>query len=124
MKKARPANFAEYVDLFPKNVQPLLKKMRQTIRKAAPKAEEKISYGMPAYTQDGILVWFAAHNTHLGFYPRASGIEAFKEELSGYKNAKGSVQFPFDKPLPVALITQIVKFRVKENSVKVKAKKK
>ncbi len=78
---------------------------------------------MPAFTLNGILVWFAAHSKHIGFYPRASGIEAFKKELSIYKNAKGSVQFPFDKPLPLKLITQIVKFRVAENLAGQKKKK-
>jgi len=113
-----PKNFDDYVDHFPNDVQRLLKKMRLTIRKAAPGATEKISYGMPAYTLDGILVWFAAHKTHIGFYPRKSAIIAFKSELSSYKGAKGSVQFPFDRPLPVSLITRIVKFRIQENRSK------
>ncbi len=88
--------------------------MRETIRKAAPKAEETISYGMPAYKLKGTLVWFAAHSNHIGFYPGVSGIAAFKKELSPYKSAKGSVQFPVDEPLPLGLVARIVKFRLKE----------
>ena len=95
-----------------------------TIKKAAPKAEEVISYGIPAFKLNGMLVWFAAYSTHVGFYPRASGIEAFKKELSIYKGAKGSVQFPLDNPLPLGLITKMVKFRVTENLQQTKTKKK
>ena len=92
--------------------------MRQTIRKAAPQATETISYSMPAFRLHGILVWFAAHTKHIGFYPGASGIRAFAQELSAYKSAKGSVQFPFDEPLPLALIARIVKYRVAEQGAK------
>ncbi|MBO0888897.1 DUF1801 domain-containing protein [Candidatus Bathyarchaeota archaeon] len=88
--------------------------MRSTIRKAAPKATEVISYGMPAFKQERILVWFAGFKHHIGLYPGVSGIESFKKELSGYKSAKGSVQFPIDKPLPLALVARIVKFRLRE----------
>ena len=84
------------------------------------KAKETISYGIPAFTLNGLLVWFAAHKNHIGFYPRASAIAAFKKELSAYKGAKGSVQFPFDKPLPRALISRMVKFRMKQNLSKKK----
>jgi uncharacterized protein YdhG (YjbR/CyaY superfamily) len=115
MNKRVPENIDDYVDRFPKEVQQLLNKMRLTIKKAAPKAKETISYGIPAFTLDGILVWFAAFKSHIGFYPRASAITAFKKELSAYKRAKGSVQFPFDEPLPLALVSRIVKCRVKEN---------
>ena len=96
--------------------------MRLTIRKAAPQARETISYGIPAFTLNGLLVWFAAHKTHIGFYPRASAIAAFKKDLSAYKGAKGSVQFPFDEPLPLLLVSRIVKFRVKQNLSKSKKK--
>ncbi|TAL72206.1 MAG: hypothetical protein EPN88_05095, partial [Bacteroidetes bacterium] len=102
----------------------LLEQLRVTIKKAAPKAEEIISYGMPAFKLNGVLVWFAAHSKHIGFYPMASGIAAFKKELSIYKSAKGSIQFPLDKPLPLRLITSIVKFRVNENLQRIKTKKK
>ena len=96
--------------------------MRLTVKKAAPQAEEKISYGIPAFTLNGMLVWFAAFKNHIGFYPRTSAIAAFKRELSAYNGKKGSVQFPFDKPLPLPLIGRIVKFRVKENLRKSKKK--
>ena len=89
--------------------------MRLTIRKAAPNAREEISYGIPTFILDGNLVWFAAFKSHIGFYPGVSRIAAFRKKLSGYKVAKGSVQFPFDKPLPLALVSRIVKFRVKES---------
>lgn len=110
-----PKNFEDYLDRFPKDVQQRLKKVRLTIKKAAPQSKETISYGIPAFTLNGMLVWFAAFKNHIGFYPRTSAIAAFKKELSAYKGQKGSVQFPFDKPLPLALISRIVKFRVKKN---------
>ncbi len=94
--------------------------MRATIKKAAPKAEEKISYGMPGYDLNGMLVWFGGYGKHIGFYPKPSGIKNFQKELSVYKQSKGAVQFPLDKPLPTGLITKIVKFRMKENSQKTK----
>ena len=115
MPKTKPTNFEEYIAGFPEHVQGILQELRETIKKAAPKATEVISYSMPAFRLNGMLVWFGGHSKHIGFYPRASGIAAFKKELSVYKNAKGSVQFPIDKPLPKALITKIVKFRVNEN---------
>jgi len=118
MTKKTPKSFQEYAERFSKEVQRRLKNMRLTIKKAAPQAEEKISYGIPAFTLQGRLVWFAAHKNHIGFYPCASGVAAFKKQLSPYKQAKGSVQFPFDQPLPLALISRIVKFRVKENRAK------
>jgi len=122
-KNVKPVDFDSYVAGFPKNTQKLLKQLRATILKAAPKAEEVISYGMPAFKLNGMLVWMAGYSKHIGFYPKPSGIAAFKKELSIYKNAKGSVQFPLDKPLPLALITKIVKFRVAENLLKAKMKK-
>jgi len=113
--KTNYKNIDAYIAGFPRGTQKLLEQLRATIKKAAPLAEEVISYGMPAFKLNGMLVWFAAHTKHIGFYPRISGIAAFKKELSIYKVAKGSVQFPLDKPLPLGLITKIVKFRVKEN---------
>ncbi|HEV2197507.1 MAG TPA: DUF1801 domain-containing protein [Candidatus Acidoferrum sp.] len=115
-----PKSFDDYLDRFPKDVQQRLQKMRLTVKKAAPQAKEKISYGIPSFTLNGMLVWFAAFKNHIGFYPRTSAIAAFKKELSAYKGAKGSVQFPFDKPLPLTLISRMVKFRVKENLGKAK----
>ncbi|MBI3125914.1 MAG: DUF1801 domain-containing protein [Ignavibacteriales bacterium] len=96
----------------------MLESLRQTIRKAAPKAEEVVSYQMPAFKQNSVLVYFAAFKNHIGFYPTSSGIAAFKEEISKYKNSKGAVQFPLDKKLPLGLVTKIVKFRVKEDLAK------
>lgn len=105
----------DYIAGFPKDVQVILEDLRATIRKAAPEAEETINYQIPTFTLNGNLVHFAAYKNHIGFYPTPSGIAAFKKELSAYEGAKGSVQFPIDKPLPLRLITKIVKFRVKEN---------
>jgi len=113
----------EYIASFPKEIQKLLKEMRATIKKAAPKAEEAIKYAMPTYVLNGNLVHFAAFKNHIGFYPAPQGIEEFKKELSKYKGAKGSVQFPLDQPLPLSLVTKIVKFRVAKNMEKAKTKK-
>ena len=123
MTKKTPKNFDDYVDRLPEEVQRRLQKMRLTIKKAAPQAKETISYGIPAFTLNGLLVWFAAFKNHIGFYPRTSAIAAFKKELSAYKGAKGSVQFPNDEPLPLALVSRMVKFRVKENFSRKKKKK-
>ena len=112
----------EYIASSPKDVQAILKKIRATIKKAAPKAEETINYGIPTFTLNGNLVHFAAFKTHIGFYPTPSGIGKFKKELSVYEGAKGSVKFPLDKPIPYALITRIVKFRVKENLERAESK--
>ena len=124
MTTTKPNSIEEYISSFPKETQALLEQVRETIRKAAPTASEVISYQMPAYKLNGILVWFAAYSKHIGFYPGASGIEAFKKELSIYKGAKGSVQFPLDKTLPLELISKIVMFRINENLQREKAKKK
>lgn len=113
----------EYIASFPKDIQKLLETMRTTIKAAAPDAEETISYQMPAFALNGILVYFAAAKNHIGFYPTSRGIEAFKDELSIYEGSKGAVRFPFNKPLPQELISKIVRFRVNENLNKVAAKK-
>ncbi len=106
----------EYIDSFPDNVQVILEKMRQTIRWAAPEAKEAISYQMPTFKLNGKnLVHFAAFKKHIGFYPTPSGIESFQKELSLYKGAKGSVQFPLDRPIPYELVKKIVIYRVKES---------
>lgn len=106
----------EYIETFPNDVQSILEKMRQAIKKAAPEALEAINYQMPTFKLNGKnLVHFAAFKNHIGFYPIPSGIEAFKKELSSYKQGKGSVQFPIDKPIPYDLVEKIVKYRVKEN---------
>ena len=108
-------NIDEYIKSFPPDIQVILEKVRQAIREAAPDAAEAIGYRMPAFKQNGNLVFFAAFKHHIGFYPAPSGIESFKKELSRYKGAKGSVQFPLDQPMPLNLIKRIVKFRLKEN---------
>lgn len=118
-----PENISEYIAAFPKNVQKLLQQIRTTIKKAAPKAEETISYAMPAFSLYGKkLVYFAGYKNHIGFYATPTGHEAFKKELAVYKQGKGSVQFPLDEPMPVSLITKIVQFRVKQNEEKAKKK--
>ena len=104
-----------YIKTFPEDIQSILERMRQTIRKAAPEAVEAISYQIPTFKLNGNLVHFAAFKNHIGFYPTSSGIEAFKKELSPYKGGKGSVQFPIDKPIPYDLVKKIVMFRAKEN---------
>lgn len=104
-----------YIASFPKEIQAILESLRATVRAVAPDAEEKISYQMPTFALHGNLVHFAAFKNHIGFYPAPSGIEEFKQELSKYKGAKGSVQFPIDEPLPMDLIRRIVQFRVAEN---------
>jgi len=114
-KKTTANTVDEYIALFPKDVQEILEKVRTTIRNVAPDAKEIINYGIPTFTLNGNLVHYAAFNNHIGFYPTPSGIDKFKNELSAYDGAKGSVKFPLDKPIPYALITEIVTFRVKEN---------
>jgi uncharacterized protein YdhG (YjbR/CyaY superfamily) len=122
--RATSKSIDSYIASFPKEVQKFLAQVRSTIREAAPDAEETINYGIPTFTLKGNLVHFAAYKNHIGFYPTPSGIEKFKNELSVYKGAKGSVQFPLDQPIPFDLISQIVKFRVKENLEKAEAKSK
>ncbi len=113
----------EYIATFPKETQEILNEVRAAIKESAPEAEEKISYQMPTFFLNGNLVHFAAYKNHIGFYPTPSGIEAFKKELSKYEGAKGSVQFPIDKPMPLKLISRIVKYRVAENLKKTRKKK-
>ncbi|HVN80402.1 MAG TPA: DUF1801 domain-containing protein [Terriglobia bacterium] len=119
-----PKTIDEYIARFPPEVQHLLERIRQTIRKAAPDAEEAIKYQIPTFTLKGNLVHFAAFKNHIGFYPTPTGMERFKTELSLYEGGKGSVQFPLDKPIPFALIGKIVKFRVKENLERADTKRK
>src|ERR1700741_383484 len=105
-----PETIDEYIATFPSDIQAILEKIRQTIRKAAPTASEAIKYQMPTFVLNGNLVHFAAFKNHIGFYPAPQGIEAFKDDLSKFKGAKGSVQFPIDQPMPLDLITKIVHF--------------
>jgi len=120
MKK--PIDTDSYIASFPKGTQKLLQQVRKAIKEAAPKAEEVISYGMPAFKLNGPVAYFAGYEHHIGFYPTGSGIAAFTKEIQKYKNSKGAVQFPLDKPIPVTLIKQMVKFKVTENLSKVKIK--
>ncbi len=112
----------EYIADFPEEIQKILQEIRAVIKSAAPNAEEKISYQMPAFFLNGNLIHFAAFKNHIGIYPAPSGTEAFKEEIAKYKTAKGSIQLPLDEPMPLKLISRIVKFRVSENLQKAKTK--
>lgn len=112
----------EYIAEFPKEIQKILEGIRAAIKAAAPEAEEKISYQMPTFFLHGNLIHFAAFKNHIGIYPTPSGTEAFKKEIAGYKTAKGSIQLPLDEPMPLELITRIVKFRVAENLKKANVK--
>ncbi|MEO8583796.1 MAG: DUF1801 domain-containing protein [Flavitalea sp.] len=115
----------EYISMFPAATKALLKELRKTVKAAAPKdAVEVISYNMPAIKMKSVLVYYAGYKNHLGFYPTGAGINSFKKELSGFKGSKGAVQFPLDQPLPLKLITRIVKFRVKNDIEKARIKKK
>jgi uncharacterized protein YdhG (YjbR/CyaY superfamily) len=109
-----PENVDAYIIIFPPQVQDILEQVRETIKKAAPAAEETISYGMPTYKLKKALVHFAAQQEHLGFYPTPSGVEHFKQELAGYATSKGTIRFPWDAPIPYDLIKRIVEFRVSE----------
>ena len=125
-RKAASKSIDEYIASFPQDIQKALTGLRATIRAAAPKAEEKISYGMPAFALQGNLVYFAAFKNHIGFFPTSSGIRAFKRDLAAYELSKGTVRFLYGKPLPLRLIGRIVRFRVAENlrRAEKKAKKK
>ena len=124
MKKTTSSNIDEYIESFAGNIQKLLKQMRATIHKAAPEADETMSYGIPTFKLNGNLVHFAAFKNHIGFYPAPSGIEAFKKEVAPYEAGKGSLQFPLEKPLPLQLVTKIVKYRIQENMQKSRSKRK
>lgn len=115
MTKGEFKSIDEYIAAQAVSVRAALQQVRSTIALAAPSAEEKISYKMPAFFLNGILVYFAAFKNHIGFYPTASGVAAFEKDLGAYKHAKGSIQFPLDQPLPLTLIRKMVKFRVEQN---------
>jgi uncharacterized protein YdhG (YjbR/CyaY superfamily) len=122
-KQRVPATVDEYLADFPPEVRKILRKIRATIRKAAPGVKEKISYRIPTFTLDGdILIYFAAFTKHASIYPAPRGAEEFRDELAGYRGGKGTVQFPLDQPIPYGLITRIVKFRARHNRAKAKAK--
>lgn len=110
----------EYHNSFPINIQNILGQLRHTIRQTAPQATETISYGMPAFRQNKVLVYYAVHKEHIGFYPTPNPIVHFKKELEKYNSSKGAIQFPIDKPLPLTLIKKMVKFRMEEDARKQK----
>jgi uncharacterized protein YdhG (YjbR/CyaY superfamily) len=114
-KGNRPATVDEYISQFPEDVQDILHKIRVVIKQSAPGITERISYQMPGFYLNGMVVWFAVHKNHIGFYPKGSGIEIFKTELSEYKTSKGAVQFPLNKPIPYELISKMVKYNVTKN---------
>ena len=115
-KKARPKNIAEYIEAAPKEAQKKLREMQACVRKAAPGATEGLKWGMPAFSYKRILVTFAAFKNHIGFYPTPSAVSAFENELEKFVKAKGSIQFPLEKPLPLQLIRKITAFRVREST--------
>jgi uncharacterized protein YdhG (YjbR/CyaY superfamily) len=117
-KKTRPASIDEYIAQFPPDVQAAMHTLRRIIMEAAPQAEERISYGMPGFYYHGMLVWFGGHKNHIGFYPTGEGVEAFKQELAGYKMSKGAVQLPLGQAVPEELICKIVQHRVEVNQEK------
>ncbi len=116
-------NTDQYLALFPTAIQERLAILRKAIQEAAPEAQEVISYGMPAYKQQGILVYFAGYKNHIGFYPTGSGVSTFAEELTDYQCSKGTIQFQHDQAIPVELIKRIVQFRINENQLKAAMKK-
>lgn len=122
MRGSQARNIDEYIAEFPEDIQKKLQQIRATIQKAAPQATEAIKYMMPTFVLNGNLVHFAAFKNHIGFYPAPQGIEAFRKELAAYDGSKGTIRFPLDKPLPLRLIRDIVKFRVLKNLEKEKAK--
>ncbi len=117
-KMKRAASVDEYISRFPAEVQSIMNQIRAVIMEAAPQAQERISYGMPGFYQNGMLVWFGGHTNHIGFYPTGEGVEVFKRELAAYKTSKGAVQLPLDQPMPYELIRKIVKYRVEMNTKK------
>jgi len=125
MEKAKvvPETVDQYIAAFPADVKKRMQQLRKTIKAGAPKADELISYQMPGYKYFGMLVYFAGYKNHIGFYPGAGGVLEFYKELSSFKSAKGSVQFPHDRPIPYDIISKIVKFRVKQNEEKFSIKK-
>jgi len=124
MDKTQVNDIDQYISGFSSEIQAILQEIRVTIKKAAPEAQEAISYQMPTFKLNGNLIHFAAFKNHIGVYPAPIGIEQFRKELSAYKGGKGSVQFPFSLPMPYDLISRIVKYRVQENLEKTGAKMK
>ncbi|RFZ82688.1 hypothetical protein DYU05_10935 [Mucilaginibacter terrenus] len=119
----KPKDVKDYFLSYPEATQHAMNQVKAVIYKVVPEAEESISYGIPTYKYRGLLAHFGGYDKHIGFYPGAKAIEVFKDEISGYKNAKGSVQFPLDQPMPLDLIERMVRFRLEENTANIKAKK-
>jgi uncharacterized protein YdhG (YjbR/CyaY superfamily) len=124
MDKLDYQNIDDYINKAPQEVQQKLRDLRVVIKAEVPDAQERIAYGMPTFSQNGNLVHFAAFKNHIGFFPAPSGIENFKDELARYKTSKGTVQFPLDEEIPMDLVREIVRFRLKENLAKAAAKRK
>ena len=122
--RSAPGTIDEYIAAFPPDVQSILKKIRLTIRKAAPQAQEKISYKMPAFTLDGDLIYFAAFKEHIGVFPPVRGDEKLSKQLARYRGDKGNLRFPLDEPIPYELIKRVVKFRVKEQAERARSRRK
>ena len=112
----------QYIKQFPKDVQPKLRELRDVIKKAAPKATETISYGIPTFKQNGNLVHFGGFKSHIGFFPGAGGVSAFSKDFANYKQSKGTIQFPLDAKMPFTLVRKVVKYRIKQNTALIKAK--
>ena len=123
MPAKAPKTVDEYIRGFPRNAQRALKEMRRAVKAAVPMAEEKISYRMPTYMLHGRLLYFAAHKNHIGFYPMAAAISEFAKDVARFETSRGTIRFPLDKPMPLALIKRIVKYRVKENLARAKGRR-
>jgi len=123
-RQSSPQTIDVYIATFPSNIQAILKKIRAVAKKAAPKAEEKISYRIPALFQDGVLIYFAAFKNHIGVFPPVRGDAQLQKQLAPYRGPKGNLKFPLDEPIPYNLISRIVKLRVKENQERASAKRK
>ena len=124
MKRPSFKTVDEYISSFPPGIQAVLENLRSNIKKTVPAAEEVISYQMPAFKWNGVLVWYAAYKEHIGLYPTASPMRVFREELSKFETSKGAIRFPLGKPIPITLVRKIIKFRVRENLEKTKAREK
>jgi len=121
-KTAKIETIDQYIAQFPKDIQLKLKELRAVIKKAAPKATEAISYGMPKFKQNGNLVHFGGFKKHIGFFPGAGGVAAFSKDFAGYKQSKGTIQFPLDAKMPFTLVRKVVKYRINQNTAIIKAK--
>jgi len=119
---AKPATIDQYIATFPPAVRTILRKIKRTVRDAVPEAEETISYRMPAFKLDGVLLYFAAFNNHIGLFPPVKGDASLERAVKPYAGPKGNLRFPYDKPIPYGLIKRIVKFRAKQNGARVRGR--